>query len=557
MTTMIAATLAVAAGALGARAPLRADSRVDAVLVMPDRAVVTRAIDVDLPSGRSTITLDGLVPHLDTRTFVCLPADGAAGVRVADVSSELYTPTADPRERLAELERRRDELKRSIETCNDELVAHNERGRVLGEYRKLTTRAMRLDGGGADGPREWTKAIAFIAEQALTTARRVRDGETRKFRLSESLREVAAKIAAVSAPPEQRWLRAFIAVESERAVRARLRLSYLVTREVSWGPRYAARLDRSKSALELESFAIVTQNTGEDWTDAAVTVSTHMPAKGLRPPELEPLFLTAVERTQRPSSLQSVEVETDERIATSSAAAESYVPELGGEEPPPPVATQPRAAPKASVQIARVRAGVDIAEFVATRRVTVKSDKRPVSVALGRYHTECAWHLESIPKLLGSVYTRARFDNPTGAVMLDGRADCYLDGAYIGRMDVPLTAPGAKVDMSFGAARGLWVGRTAEPLSNDLARTKGKRRAYRYAFTIELGNDTREAAEVSVLENVPVSAVDAVTIALDPATTPHDSLDGGRLRWEVALAPGERKKLTLAYTVEIGKGYMY
>ena len=51
----LAACLAAAAGAGAAAERLPAESRVTAVTVMPDRALVTRTFEVQLPAGRSVV----------------------------------------------------------------------------------------------------------------------------------------------------------------------------------------------------------------------------------------------------------------------------------------------------------------------------------------------------------------------------------------------------------------------------------------------------------------------------------------------------------------------
>jgi len=43
----------------------------------------------------------------------------------------------------------------------------------------------------------------------------------------------------------------------------------------------------------------------------------------------------------------------------------------------------------------------------------------------------------------------------------------------------------------------------------------------------------------------------------EDGTTQHEAIDGGKLRWLVQVAPGERKSVDLRYSVEIAKNYRY
>ncbi|MHC4253663.1 MAG: mucoidy inhibitor MuiA family protein, partial [Planctomycetota bacterium] len=414
----------------------------------------------------------------------------------------------------------------------------------------------------APGPATWKKAIEYVSSQASDTTAKIRAVEARKFEHAEKVREIDAKIASIRRASKRKVRRVRIAVDCAAPGRKEFDLSYLVTGGVKWGPRYDVRLDRVAGEVELSSLASVTQETGEDWSDALLTFSTRLPAKGLRPPEVSPVFLDAIERVDRRASASMVEVEEDESLAEEPSAPASAPAKsleyVGAAAGPPGVGSAPKAARKTADTIAEIRSGGEAVEFVAAERVTVRTDGQPVTVAIGRWGADCSWGYEAVPKILASVYIRAVFPNPTNALMLPGPGDCYLDGAYVGRMEVPSTPAGARVNMSFGAAESLSVSRTAEPLTSERRGVRGRRgRVYRYDYTIELANSGEAAAAVTVLDNVPVSTIEAIRVGIEPGTTPHEELDGGRLRWLVELGGGEHKEIRLRYRVEISKHYRY
>lgn len=558
--SILAAALVVALARAGLSAQVRqveSESHVSEVTVMPDRAVVTRRFEAELPEGRTVMVVDDLLPGLDERTLKCLPAAMREDVHVVDVSSEIHERPAPAHVKLASLEAQKARVGREIRAREDEIVTLKERGRVLGEYRTMTTQAMKLGLDKAPGPQIWKKAIEYISSRAFETTRKIRAVESRKFRHSETTREINAKIASIKKASGRKVRRVRIAVDCAAPGRKEFDLSYLVTGGVKWGPRYDVRLDRNAGRVELASLAAVTQETGEDWSDAMLTFSTRLPAKGLRPPEVSPVFLDAVERVDRRASASMVEVEEDESLvekpsASASTKSLAYVGAAGG---PPAVGAAPKAAAKSAHTIAEIRSGGEAVEFIATERVTVRTDGQPVTVALGRWETDCRWGYEAVPKILASVYVRAVFPNPTSALMLPGPGDCYLDGSYIGRMEVPSTPDGAEVKMSFGAVESLSVSRAAGPLTSE--RGRGGRRVYSYAYTMDLSNSGKEAAHITVLDNVPVSTIEAINVEVEPGTTPYKELDGGRVRWLVELAPGRHKKVRLQYRVEIAKNYRY
>ena len=103
---------------------------------------------------------------------------------------------------------------------------------------------------------------------------------TRGPRAARKQREIDREIARLEAernakPPRKLEVR--IDLGAAAATPATLRVTYAV-RDTRWMPLYDARLDTGakdrKPALELVRRAEIAQNTGEDWSNVALAVST-------------------------------------------------------------------------------------------------------------------------------------------------------------------------------------------------------------------------------------------------------------------------------------------
>ena len=93
-------------------------------------------------------------------------------------------------------------------------------------------------------------------------------------------------------PPNKLEVR--IELATAAATKATLRVTYAV-RNARWTPLYDARLDTGakdrKPALELVRRAEITQATGEDWSNVALSVSTVRTARGGSAPDLNSLIV--------------------------------------------------------------------------------------------------------------------------------------------------------------------------------------------------------------------------------------------------------------------------
>ena len=92
---------------------------------------------------------------------------------------------------------------------------------------------------------------------------------------------------------------AVIVVDKNNAAAGKVRLNYLVD-AASWRPQYKLRAGKEeKDAVQVEYLAAVTQQTGEEWNNVDLTLSTAQPMLNAAPPELERLEVSVTPRAGR------------------------------------------------------------------------------------------------------------------------------------------------------------------------------------------------------------------------------------------------------------------
>jgi uncharacterized protein (TIGR02231 family) len=81
-----------------------------------------------------------------------------------------------------------------------------------------------------------------------------------------------------------------ILMEGEKACQVTLVLSYVVM-NASWTPFYDVRAYNKDDSVQVIYFGLIQQNSGEDWLDTQISLSTAMPSVGGSPPKLKPVYL--------------------------------------------------------------------------------------------------------------------------------------------------------------------------------------------------------------------------------------------------------------------------
>src|SRR6202051_1197802 len=286
---LVTATLVVFANfaAMQAKAAnVEATSAVDAVTVYPDGASVTRAIAVELPGGDNTLVIKDFPLTLDPSS---LRVEGEAGTRLTIGAIDTRRPHAALPGDLPALDKPIEPLKDERANLQGAIAAATVRRQFAVRFAEASPAGIG-DKGEARPIADWRVAFAAVAEEVASADSAIRDAERKQRDIDREVARLESDRAIK--PPSKLEVRIDLAASA--ATRATLRVTYAV-HSARWTPLYDARLDTGakdrKPALELVRRAEVTQTTGEDWSNVALSVSTVRSARGGNAPELNSLIV--------------------------------------------------------------------------------------------------------------------------------------------------------------------------------------------------------------------------------------------------------------------------
>ena len=245
-------------------AQIEAQSRISAVTVYPDAAIVTRVMTLDLVPGTHDISVPDIPMSADPGSLR-VEASGTARMTIGglDLKASVGPSGAD-----AELAARLKASREARDRLADWIEAGEGRKSMI---QRLAQRETAPDSKTFD-LESWLKAVEAVGKGLQSVNHELRDLRIKEARLDE---EIAALEAALGTPEKQGPKRlALITVEVAAAGKAEFQVSYRV-RGASWRPIYDARLDTrgAKPVLDLTRRALLRQTTGETWPDVRVTLS--------------------------------------------------------------------------------------------------------------------------------------------------------------------------------------------------------------------------------------------------------------------------------------------
>lgn len=261
------------------------DTAVESVTVYSDRARIRRAGTAGVVAGRQRVAVGPLPAGLIDGS-VSASVGGDDGPRLLSIQVDRSFGRRVERRDAAELMERREGLERQVAALDEEI---SELGDEQGFLEALPVepepdendnpRPVALD------PDTWAATMTFVGERVADLRSRTRVAERRRKELGEQLSDVHLKLQSLDAYESDERKQVILEIQAPGPGTVSLEVGYTLAGP-SWRPSYDLHVDASAGRLELHSFGVVRQSTGEDWSRTILRLSTAAPQVGAELPKL-------------------------------------------------------------------------------------------------------------------------------------------------------------------------------------------------------------------------------------------------------------------------------
>lgn len=258
------------------------DSKVTNVTLFLSGAQVSRSAQAILKAGISELTFTGLSENIDANT---IRLTGEGSFTIISVNSRinyLKTQKTVKDEELLKAKKKQLEIQiedivsqQSILVTEENLLKANQK---IGSPDKGTT-TIELKSAADFFRARFTE----LAEKKLELSRKLESYQDGLDNIDSQLGEATQ----VDVKPTGEIM---VQVMAKETINAKFKVNYLV-RSASWKPEFDLRLDDISQPLELSRRAKISQNSGEDWQDVKLTLSTGNPNESGTEPKLSTWFL--------------------------------------------------------------------------------------------------------------------------------------------------------------------------------------------------------------------------------------------------------------------------
>ncbi len=373
---------------------------------------------------------------------------------------------------------------------------------------------------------------------------------------------------------------AVIVVDKKNAAAGKVRLNYLVD-SAHWHPQYKLHgSSKDKEPVQLEYLAAIVQQTGEDWRNIELVLSTAQPMLNAAPPDLKSLEFTLVPRMSvphqapgqaaNPAAAYSANpignIDAQAKVLRGQAQAEfnrkqafaanSLYNEAATLEQTRDL-LQPREmldARNGSRPFAANDEGPAIT-YHLSGKLSVPSRQDEQVMEVTRLEMAPEYYYKAVPVLTPHVYRLAELTNKTQYVLLPGEATMYQGADFVGRMDLPLVAIGETFTVGFGVDPQLQVHRE---LLDKARTTQGGNQVLKYDYRILISSFKPTAVKLQLWDRLPRAENETAGVNLVKATPAissdplylREQLPSNLLRWDMAIESNRNGEKAVAVNYE-------
>jgi len=297
-----------------------------------------------------------------------------------------------------------------------------------------------------------------------------------------------------------------------------------------WRPQHEAHL-LSDGRIRLITQGVVWQNTGEDWEDVEILLSTAKPGQGLDM-ELPPqdfLFL----RKKTPQERKRIEVQMRDRVVSKTGVTEKEV----GEPPLPSDGGETRV-------------------YRVPEKVKILATGKPHILELEKSEMKGEAELIAIPELDSRVYLRSLTKNTGERPLLAGPVTLHREGTSVGKGELEFTGSNEDFYLWWGSEDLIKIERSVK--TKDDKATLMQNRKVQYTTLLYIHNLTGEEKTFKLQERIPVSEIEGIRISVKELPEKAKDPDkDGFIFIPVSINAGEEKKLVISYVMDIDKEVNY
>jgi uncharacterized protein (TIGR02231 family) len=523
---------------------IKVKSKIDRVTVYASSAQIYRTASFTNGPGTFYIVFSNLSQQINEQS---LQASGKGNFTILEVKQRIIYPEVQlPEENIIPAKIIRDIvlLEDSLNKIQFDLDDYNTQADVYRLQKRLIENNKMLT-GNADTLPEIKDGLSYLKEQLLDIQKKMIEINKTLFKLNRQKEKMSNRLAELKSynskknpiKPENPSGQAVVTIVTNTQITGSIEISYMVN-NAGWNCLYDLRAENSDKPLKLIQKANVYQNTGEDWNDVSLNLSTINPNNNNQIPVLPVQYLSyytnpvsaryfneKINQAEMPAIASKTRVDDNETSVKDALGSADFM------------------------QTVQTLTNV---EYKIPLLYTIPSDGQYHMVSVQNINLNADYSYRCVPKSDKQVYLVANITDFENYELLPGNAGIFFNGGFVGTTNINPSQMEDTLTFAMGVDRNIQVERKKLKeenrnalIENNITKT--------YTFEIILKNNKNTSATILVTDQIPVS--NNRSIVVKPLITRGAEVNEttGILTWKIKLNAGENKTLKFSYSVQSNK----
>lgn len=538
--------------ALAQENKINTSSEVKKVTVFLTGAELNHEAKVKLKKGKNIVTFTGLSPRLDERSINLDP--GTSDVNVLYINS--HTNHLDERKDNDRIRM----LKDSLEFYRDKISLLKLEQEALNTEKSLLFKNQSIGGQPGVSIADVEKSADFYRKRTNEINLLVFKNEKLKSKLEKERNRYSKQLTELDAEVNPPTSDIMVTLVCNKDLEAPMNFKYIIP-TAGWTPKYDIRTEGTGSQVKLVYRAILFNNSGLDWKDIKIILSTASPEIGINIPQLGKWYLgneQAAETDQLAQYLQVtpgvVASQNQFGVSNGNEDTNMYDGKLKMQSEIYDRISAGNVSMKKQNQVMFKKIEVDMlsTEYTIDQPYTIYSDSKPYTVDVLEKTVNATYEYKAVPALEKDVFLQTRLALKDLPELVSGDASVYFGGSYIGKTFIKTIDLEDSMTVSLGRDKKIQMVRKES--KQDYQRTivgNYEKEVLKYETTIK---NTRDIPVFIIIEDqVPVASNSDQEVSVNDVSGGLLDKPSGKVSWKYTLAPGETKVIKLGYTTKYPK----
>ncbi len=526
-------------------------STIKNVTVYREGAQINRTAIVNLVKGKNVIKLYDLSPNIRENSIQL------SGLKNTSVLSINYSKNyLEKRKVSKEISLLEIELKQKLKSKNEIINLIN----GLNHEQKLLENNQKIKSDNSElSLNKIIEISTYYRKRISSIQNEIYNANRRKSNIEAKITDLKLQKSKLSGNSKTYRGEIIIKLDSDILISLNMKINYLVD-NAGWFPLYDIKSKNINSPLNFSYKANIFQQTGSNWDNVNLTLSTGNPNTNSIKPKLDSKYLnftyvnSRARHAKRRSnyiynpSMANIQLEVDEQ-------------ELEEEEVVATYGIKKSSSYRTEKQEAKIdyNETIEIKEenltatlFKIKKKYSILSDQEITIIQIDNFDIKATYEYYAAPVLDQNVYLTAKLTNWEQFDLLAGEANIYYNGTYIGQTYIDTSVNTKEFTVSLGIDPSVVIKR--KQLNNFKSTSLiGATKIVNRGYNINIKNGKRSSVDLILEDRIPISQNKEIKLDKIEVNDADYNKKTGMLQWKLTLKSLETIEKEFSYQVKYPK----